>query len=208
MDEVSNNVLLFLAILAIGISVFGIYTMVTNMGPSIITGADVGSANVSVSQSLAISISPAVINFTNTGQGATRNSSENTDLLPNTCTDNFCGINITNAGNTLIDIQLNVIRDMFTSVSRNASSMMCVVSPAANNFNKGSATATNSTNTTYVTCNNLTATGAVGGDAAFIDGLNFTDSSDNVYVDVRITVPMDEFTGQKGSILEFIAAAN
>jgi len=208
MDEVSNNILLFLAILAIGISVFGIYTTITNMGPTLIGGAAIGTANVTIQTATTITINPANINFTQSTQGQLKNSSENTDVSA-TCSDFLCGINITNDGNVLIDVQLTVPDNMFDSLSANATSMMCRVcnnTLCGNNFNKGTGATTYSTNTTYINC--TSSAGNVGGDTAFIDALNYTNQYDNAYVDVQIIVPDDEPIGLKGAVLSFTAAQN
>ncbi|MBU2634077.1 MAG: hypothetical protein KJ674_02425, partial [Nanoarchaeota archaeon] len=61
-------------------------------------------------------------------------------------------------------------------------------------------------NTTFVSCNS--SVGNVGGHAQFIDGLTFADGSDWAYIDVRITVPTNELTGNKNATLIITASAD
>lgn len=208
MDEISNNVLLFLAIIAIGISVFGIYTTLTNVGPTLIGGAaTTGTANVSVSEATTITINPANLSFVATAEGATRNSSINGDVI-DCSADYLCGLNITNDGNVNVDIQLTVTDDMFT-INLNGSTMMCKVQnhpDAVGAVNNKFTDDGIYTNTTFVTCNS--SVGNIGGHAQFIDALNFTDGSDYAYVDVFICVPTNEPTGNKQSTLSFTASAD
>ena len=207
MDEVSNNTLLMLAIIAVGISVFGIYTNLTSMGPNLIGGAATGTANVSVSQATTITINPANLTFVATSNNAFRNSSISSDVI-GCSADYLCGINITNDGNIDVDVQLTVADDMFT-IGLNGSTMMCRVqnhptSGAATNLKSGGDT--RFTNTTFVTCNS--SIGNIGGTAQFIDGLNYTDGKDWAYVDVFIYVPSNEPTGNKQSTLVFTGSAD
>ncbi|MBU2634247.1 MAG: hypothetical protein KJ674_03295, partial [Nanoarchaeota archaeon] len=98
MGEVSNKTLLFLAIIAIGISVFGVYTVILDNEPGLLKGyATTGTANVSVQPTTTITVNPANLSFVATAEGGHRNSSESDDVIG--CgTDYFCGINITNDG--------------------------------------------------------------------------------------------------------------
>lgn len=211
MDEISNNTLLFLAIIAIGISVFGIYTTLINIGPNLITGAPVGTANVTVSQATTITINPANISFVDTALGEGRNSSLATDNGIS-CSNNFCGLNITNDGNVLVDISLDVSDDLFTSASANTTSMQCRVNPvgrSAGNYGNGDAGVAGIDNSTKVYTSCVDSVGNIGNNGTeFIDALNFTNGGDNAYVDVWISVPIDEITGTKLSTLSFTAAAN
>ena len=207
MDEISNNTLLFLAIIAIGISIFGIYTTLTNIGPSLITGgasSGLGSANVTIQPVTSITINPSIINFTQAQPGDNKNSSLASDVQG--CSSNFrCGINITNDGNIIVDISLQVLDDMFTADSKAMGCRVCSVPECGGttNYNKGDAVF--DTNTSYVICN-ITGSANIGGTAEFIDGLNYSDGSDYAYVDVNITVPSLEPTGVKGAILSFTAS--
>ena len=203
MDEISNNTLLFLAIIAIGISIFGIYTTLTNIGPTLITGgasSGLGSANVTIQPVTSITISPSIINFTQSQPADYKNSSENSHVSG--CnTDFYCGINITNDGNIIVDITLQVLDDMFNADSK---AMGCHVNTnVAKYFGKGDSV--DNTTIEWITCN-ITG-GSLGKNGTeFIDGLNYTDGADNAYVDVNITVPGLEPTGVKGAILSFTAS--
>lgn len=195
--EVSNNTLLFLAIIAIGISIFSIYS---SLQDQTFTGAAVGHANVTISESTTITLSPSSINFTDTALGIAKDSGNNADVF-DCAADNVCGINITNDGSVYINVSLETTQDLFTSPGQDANSFRCRV----NGHSNTTSTFYESVDwpTTYFSPTDCRD--SIGAINNFIAGLNFTDGFDNAYVDINISVPNDEESGSKVSIISFTA---
>ncbi|MDD5177719.1 MAG: hypothetical protein PHT54_00325 [Candidatus Nanoarchaeia archaeon] len=208
MKEPSSKFLVALAILAVGISITGIIASSPKL--SIITGHTTGSVNISINSSLGISIVNADVNFTSSNPGDGKVSYLKKNIEGDACAADYaCGFNLTNDGSILINISIQETESLFSSATFDNSKHLLY-------------------NTTHVELNypssapgNGCSVGYPGGlssgdwrpvpNAASewaICSLNFTDDSDSVIVDINITIPDDELSGQKSGTLTFIATAS
>ncbi len=219
-NQHENTILIFLGILA---TISLITSLLLSYKPETLTGTGyvTGSVNITINESIAITLVRNTINFTTSNPGDGRTTYTTADIatapIPS-CTAKLntatCGFNISNDGSVTINITLQDLRTLFTSptFSRATHFLFNVSVPNAVRarttgicpgfYNLTTAPAGNGNNWTAVP---TTAT-------TIICGLNFTNSDsgnagpDVAAIDINITVPLDEGSGTKGTILEFLAS--
>jgi|SRR3989344_4971432 len=219
----SHNFIFLLSIIAI-VS-FSLSLIVHYDTPSL-TGLAIGTVNVSVNESIGISLSRAVVNFTVTNPGVTRTTYIAADLATaplGACNKYFsnetCGINITNDGSVNINITMqDTGASIFkaNSFSRVEHFLFNVSVP----FSAMNAICPNTVDNGFYNINNTHI--RTGGFVPTINwtpvnttaltiicGLNFTNTGygaevqpDTAAIEFNITVPSDEPGGSKGTTLE------
>jgi len=175
--EVSNSVLITLAVIAITVSLVGIFASLDILPEQITARAIVGSVNVTVNGSTAFTLVTDSINFTTSNVDDTRKSTNAADVVD--CTAAPCGFNITNDGSTNINISVNITsaaNDLFSSTT-NASHFMCNVTTFDSNANVSSQGWTGScAYGTFIDCRY----GKEPSNYCIAD-INFSDGADAVY---------------------------
>lgn len=207
--EPSNNNLILIAAVAIGLSIFSIFLSMGKLG---ITGAstEYGYVNVTIGKAVDITVVRAQINFTDAAITQTRTSDDSGDVQD--CTTDFeCGINITNVGNTEVNITLANSKDLWESPNNYTATHYLynvTMDPSYIGANEG----LHNCSTGYDL--GLPLTGGwrampIGSDTELaICRMNYTGSSFNFWgqVDINITVPSDESPGEKSSTITFSAS--
>ncbi|MDD5253639.1 MAG: hypothetical protein PHG05_00865 [Candidatus Nanoarchaeia archaeon] len=209
MTEVSNKSLVALSVIAVIISLTGIFISLTAPQSSLVTGGATGSVNISVNASLGITMVNADINFTSSNPGDNKVSYLTDDLEGESCLANYeCGFNITNDGSVLINISIQETESLFDSASFSAAKHLL--------YNVTHAEAGYPAAAPGSGCSVGYPGGLGAGDwralpsAAAEDGicfLNYTDGSDSVMIDLNVTVPVDEPSGEKLATITFLAKA-
>jgi len=194
MKEVSNNVLVSLAVFAIVAVTFSILVNMNIIDTLSITGAassGPGYANVSIVSVTDITIVNDTINFTSSNPGDIKESNDSATVEPDG------GFNITNDGSVNVNISLLTNNDLFSG-TQSATSFTCRVAnvTVGGDYNAGADSQEN-----YTDCRN--SAGTLSG---FVHNLNFVDGSDDVQIDIKIVVPSDEAAGQKGADITFTAS--
>jgi len=206
--EISNNQIVLIAFIAIGLSVFSIFLSFGGFGITGAASSGIGYTNVTVGETTDISIVRAQINFTDSDPGVTKDSVESDHVDASCTTDGECGINITNDGSTSINISMQNTEDLFSSEG------LVYAQHYLYNVTMGD----NSTDYTALDCSTGGSAGlqltdswrampAQGSDEVAICCLNGTDNHDWAQVDINITVPDDEPAGIKSGRITFTATA-
>lgn len=218
--DYDNIILVFLgtlALISVMTSILFHYNTETIKG----TGYVTGSVNITINESIAITLGRTTVNFTtsNPGDGRTTYTTADITTLPiPSCTAKLntatCGFNITNDGSVTINITAQDLGTLFRSptFSRAIHFLFNVSVPdtvrrtttgiCPGFYNLTTAPAGNANNWTALPTSATT----------IICGLNFTNSDsgnpgpDSTAIDINITVPADEATGTKGTIIEFLAS--
>ena len=198
--EVSSGILVTLAGIAIVVSLVGIFTMIGKPMP--ILGAVVGTVNVTINESIGISLVTESINFTTSGIGDIKDTTSATEIQ--SCSAAPCGFNISNDGSVNLNISVDVTSNMFTGSSVNASSFMCNATSFDSDSNISAQGWTGDcTYATWIDCRDAQA---VETGYCFAD-INFTDGSDVVYLEVQIAVPDSEPSGDKQASITFTGSS-
>lgn len=209
MKEVSNHFLLFLAIIAISVTFIGVWISLTTV-PALMTGEAVGQVNVTINETVGITLQVSEINFTLANPGDDLESNDSSDLsysdgypAPCSATDDTCNFNITNDGSVPVNITMTNNNELFNSTGLNSTHYRCSVE---NQYN------TSAMKYGYCTSNNITwfdcsnNGGATNTSFPCITNLNYTNNYDSALVRIRIMVPGDEPSGHKSNSITFTGA--
>jgi len=226
MKELSTRNLVLIAVVAIALSMFSIFLSFGRPG---ITGAqttdtEVGYVNVTVSELVDITVVRSQINFTDSATGVTKSSHVASHIAASACvTDGECGINISNVGNTEVNISITAGDASGNDADLWESSGDYPAYGNARyylyNVTMDPRYTTDSTTAGYWNCSagyenatlplNESTWRAVPATAenAMICMLNFSGSGFSYWgqVDINITVPGDEPSGIKTAVLKFTA---
>jgi len=199
-QSIGNNTLATLLIIVIFVSFLGTWQSLMRLQG--ITGAAttaLGYVNVTINETVGISMVTAIVNFTSAVQGQTRATIIASDY-------NTGPLNLTNDGGTVINVSITDTQTIFSSASfARATHYVYNVTLADITTNAASK------NCSLGYSNGLSYTYAAGGWRAMpsagaetpICRLNFTDGKDSVRVDINITVPSDEAAGEKRAKITF-----
>lgn len=198
--EVPGGVLVALAVIAIAVSLIGITTMIGK--PMQILGAAVGTVNVTINESVGVSLVTDSINFTTSGINDVKDTTTATDIQ--SCSAAPCGFNISNDGSVNLNISIDVTSNMFTGSGVNASSFMC----NATNFDADSNVSIQgwTGDCTYAEWIDCRDGQTVESGNCFAD-INFSDGSDVVYLEIQIAVPDAEPSGDKQASITFTGSS-
>lgn len=200
MKQVSDRTLMVLAIMAVSISLVGVFFNIQKE-QNLLSGAATGSVNVSINETVSINLLRDSINFTASVPTENKDSGESDNVKP--CTgDNACGFMIANNGSSIANVSLQTTEDLFDSSSTNANTFKAKVNSAAayTGYDKGTG-CTGASTVAYTDVRN-----SAGVKARFISCLNYSVSSlgaNIAFVDINITVPSDESSGTKTSTVTF-----
>lgn len=194
----SKHAFLVVAVFAIAFSTFLILFKTS------ITGAETAYANVTINESVGITLVTDGINFTSAGPYDYRESNNTADVEPDD------RINMTNVGNVPINVTVQTTTDLFTSVNpASDSSVKCMIE-ICNGIVGGSNGDTpgqclpSPWNSTYTDCDSSATSSPVHA----IANLTFLDGSDSAVLDISITVPSGESGGLKQATITLVASAS
>ena len=197
----SGHVLLVVAVFAVAFSSF---IILSNIFKPHITGAETAYANVTINESVGITLVTDGINFTSAGPFDYRESNNTADIEP----DNR--INMTNAGNVPINVTVQTTTDLFTSVNpASDTSFKCMID-ICNGITGGAhgdlagGCRTSPWNNTYTDCDSSATSSPVHA----IANLTFADGADSAVLDISITVPSEESGGLKQAAISLVASAS
>ena len=179
---VSNNTIAGLVVAVILISLVGTVSTLT-ISKSAISGAIVGTANVTVGTSTTISLPTSNVDF---GTQAVNTWNDTADDAPAPFT-------VQNDGTVKVNVTINAT-DLWDEES-NPTSFYTFKAAASG---EGTCYNGDETTTTYT---NMPSTAT-----HFIMELNYTDTCDLAEVELNVTVPSDEGQGAKGSTVWFFAS--
>lgn len=186
--------------------IFFFFVVVSNFSRLGITGAETGYANVTINQSVGITLITDGINFTSSGPADYRESNNSNDLEPAGSTR----INISNNGNVPVNVTVQTTTDLFTSVVASSdTSFKCMIN-ICNGQNNGAdgdgATEclTSPWNGTYTDCDSDATSSPVHA----IANLSQLDGQDTSVLDISITIPSLESAGTKQAIIALVAVAS
>jgi len=199
--EDSGHLVLIVTVFAIAFSAFIILSQVFKPH---ITGAETAYANVTINQSVGITLVTDGINFTSAGPYDYRESNNSADIEPDD------RINISNNGNVPINVTVRTTTDLFTSVNpATDSSFKCMIE-VCNGIVGGAhgdlpgGCLTSPWNNTYADCDSAATATPVHA----ISNLTFWDGSDSAVLDISITIPSQESGGLKQATISLIAQAS
>ena len=197
----SGHLLLVVAAFAIAFSTF---MLLSNIFKPSITGAETAYANVTINQSIGITLITDGVNFTSAGPYDYRESNRSADI------ESGDRINMTNIGNVPINVTVQTTTDLFTSVNPGSDSSFKCMIEICNGIVGGSNGDTpgqclpSPWNNTYTDCDSSDTSSPV----PAIANLTFLDGSDSAVLDISITIPSQESGGLKQATLSLVASAS
>lgn len=196
-ETVSNKTLVVLLVVAIGVSVMGIWVSVSQQDSVLVTGAattDQGTATINIAALSAIALTDAQINATVTwlGNGSSGSVITNGSCTPSTaCTVTTDVFTLENTGNTNVSVNVTGVgydagTDLFTTLTGGIN--------AITTNNEASSCASGLANAYDVT--NLTSSQICG-------NLLSADGSDSIDIAVMFNITTAETTGSTAWTWEF-----
>jgi hypothetical protein len=203
MKQISNKTLLVLAIIVISLTFMGVWFSLTRV-PNLITSAAVGFVNITINETVGITLRNQVINFTASNPGDDKESNDSSDVTTGldlcAATDDTCNFNVTNDGSVNINITLTTNTELFTSATMNSTHYRCSIENHFNTTGDQFGYCVGS-NTTWFDCS-LNG-GAANATIPCITNLNYTNNRDSALVRIRVNVPSDEPSGKKNNTITF-----
>ncbi|MBI2671241.1 hypothetical protein HYX18_04675 [Candidatus Woesearchaeota archaeon] len=215
--EISNNVLVVLIVTTIFVSIIGTWVSISRLSPltgfAATTTTIYGQVNVSINCTAGIGFARGNVNFTSAVGGDSRTSYTAADL------DNSGPFNITNDGNSLVNISISSANLWASSQgaipSRFYSYNVTHILAGAGIY-IGNCSLTYANNGRFCTQSGAGPNSTCGlwrqfqssADSGAVCRLNFTDGSDSVLVHVNITVPSDETGGRKNATVTFTSSSD
>ena len=196
--EINNNTLAVFLLVVILLSLLGTWHSIMRLKG--ITGAatGLGYINVSINETIGITMVTANINFTSTVPGENKATTKATDITSGP-------FNITNDGSVTINITIADTETLFDSGSLSRALHylynVALTRPANGVFTYPCSL--NHTQGLQYTSALLWRAFPASSTETPICALNYTDGYDSVIINVNITVPLDETGGQKSARVTF-----
>jgi len=203
MKKIDNNTLSIILIIVIFISILITWDGMMRLQGIIGAATGLGYVNVTVNETVGITMVTNTVNFTSTLPGVSKTTYIATDITSGP-------FNITNDGTVDINITITDTETLFSSANLNRDiHYLYNVTLAQKNTAVYDCSLNMTLGLKFTPVTSISGWRAfpVSGAETPICGLNYTDGADSVTININITVPNDESSGTKAARVTFTSVA-